>query len=158
MSLRIVRTGLVAIFIFACLGAGASAGMSASGVKDETLAPNQEQGPTIRPLKLKGAGQIDVSTFAIEFSGVATHLGKYTAIGMVDPNTLQIQGTLTAADGDTLDWVAQFQFGPLGEIVAAFTITGGTGRFTGASGSAAGPVVLDPDFMFTLNLEGRIAY
>jgi len=38
------------------------------------------------------------------------------------------------------------------------TITGGTGRFTGASGSASGLVALDPDFMFTLNIEGTIAY
>jgi len=65
---------------------------------------------------------------------------------------------MTAADGDTLDWVAQFSFGPLGEIDAALSITGGTGRFANASGGATGLVALDADLMFTLNLEGTISY
>jgi hypothetical protein len=77
---------------------------------------------------------------------------------VLDPSTFQLQGTITAADGDTLDWVAQFQLGPLGEIDAVLTITGGTGRFTDAGGSATGLVGLDPDFMFTLNIEGTIVY
>jgi hypothetical protein len=141
-----------------CVGTGVSAGVSAIGTKGMALSPHVGQPPIARPFKLKAGGAIDVNTFSISFAGTATHLGQFSASGAVDPSTLQIQGTMTAANGDTLDWVAQFQFGPLGEIDALLTITGGTGRFTGASGSASGLVALDPDFMFTLNIEGTIAY
>ena len=158
MKKSIVTTGLAVALVFLWVGAGASAGMVASGLKGDVVSPNPSQGPAARPFKLKAAGQIDLSTLSFEFSGVATHLGNYTASGTIDPSTLQLQGTLTAANGDSLNWVAQFQFGPLGEIEAALTITGGTGRFANASGVASGPVVLDPDFMFTFNLLGSIGY
>lgn len=159
MNLRIARTGL-ALVTFLCfgLGSGASAAMSLEGFKDAITSSDRGQYPGVRPFKLKGAGQIDLNTLSFDFSGAATHLGKYSASGTIDPTTFQIQGTMTAANGDTLDWLAQFQFGPLGEIEAAFTISGGTGRFTGATGVAAGRVALDPDFFFTLELLGTIAY
>ena len=61
--------------------------------------------------------------------------------------------------GDALDYIAVFQPGPLGQIMATFTITGGTGRFASATGSATGPVALDTtDYMFTLSLEGSITF
>ena len=65
---------------------------------------------------------------------------------------------MTAANGDTLDWTGAFEIWPLGEIRATLTLHGGTGRFLHADGTASGPVVLDPDFMFTLNLEGELRY
>jgi len=111
-----------------------------------------------RPFKLKGAGIVDLGSAAFLFSGVATHFGRYTADGVIDLGTFSIQGTFTAADSDTLDWTAQFGIGPLGEIQVTFTFAGGTGRFAGASGSASGPVLLDPDFMFVFTLEGTISY
>lgn len=156
---RIARTGLILVtLLFLCVGTGVSAGVSAIGIKDAAVSKHVGQEPIARPFKLNAGGAIDVNTFNIGFSGTATHLGQFSASGVVDPSTLQIQGTITAANGDTLDWVAQFVFGPLGEIDALLTFTGGTGRFTGASGSASGLVALDPDFMFTLNLAGTIAY
>jgi hypothetical protein len=119
--------------------------------------PDNGQSPA-RPMKIKGGGQIEVSTFALTFAGQATHLGQYTGTGVVDPSTFQIQGSMTAANGDILDWNASFQLGPLGEIEATFNFTGGTGRFVNASGTATGPVVLDPDFMFTINLLGTLSF
>jgi hypothetical protein len=150
---RTVLTLVPLVMLFA--EPGAFGGINREG---PSVTPDQGPPPPVRPFKLKGGGQIDVGTFGLEFAGTATHLGQFAASGQIDPTTLQIQGTMTAADGDALDWVAIFQQGPLGEIEATLTITGGTGRFTGASGGATGPVGLDPDFMFTLNLQGTIEY
>jgi hypothetical protein len=108
-------------------------------------------------MKIKGGGQIDINTFTLTFAGQSTHLGQFTATGVVDP-TFQIQGSMTAANGDVLNWNAYFQQGPLGEIQATFIFAGGTGRFVNAHGTATGPVALDPDFMFTLNLQGTLSY
>ena len=164
MSGKIGRGGLAFVLLFLTMGSGAlaagdnSIGLNLVGLKEAGIAPVEAPQPVGRPFKLKGGGQIDLSTLGFNFAGTATHLGLFSAAGQIDPSTFQIQGTITAADGDTLDWVAGFQIGPLGEIVAAFTFTGGTGRFAGASGSASGPVALDPDYLFTINLEGTIAY
>jgi len=161
MRSRFVCSAL-ALTVLSLAGAGsvsaAGARVDPEAFKGAVVVPDQGQAPVIRPFKLKGGGAIDLSTFAFDFAGQATHLGQYAATGVLDPQTFQIQGTMTAADDDTLTWVAQFQPGPLGEIQAYLTITGGTGRFASASGSASGPVALDPDFMFTINLEGTIAY
>ena len=159
MNQRILRTGpALVMLLFLCIGSGASAGVSAIGIKGTAISQHVGQQPVARPFKLKAGGAIDVNTFNISFGGTATHLGQFSASGALDPSTFQIQGTMTAANGDMLDWVAQFQFGPLGEIDAILNITGGTGRFTGASGTASGLVALDADFTFTLDLEGTIAY
>jgi hypothetical protein len=149
------------VFLSLTAGTAAAAGRIVSsnpgGIKDSRISPEQGQGPTVRPFKLKGGGAIDLATFTFEFGGTATHLGLYVATGQLDQQ-FQIQGTITGADGDIVNYTGAFQQGPLGEIEAILTITGGTGRFTNASGSATGPVALDPDFMFTINLAGTIAY
>jgi len=75
--------------------------------------------------------------------GTATHLGKYT-----EHITMQINlptrhsigaATFTAANGDTLTATVEGQATPTspGElsIVEVYTITGGTGRFAGATGT-----------------------
>lgn len=163
MNTRIARTGLALVTIFfLCVGTDASAAVSATGIKDGfSNAPTAGINPVARPFKLKAGGQIDLSTFGFNFGGTATHLGHFSATGTIDPSTFQIEGTMVAADGDSLDWVAQFFPGPLGEFQVIFTFTGGTGRFSGATGSATGPVGLDPndpDLLFTLNIAGSIAY
>ena len=169
MSQRIARTGLIFVTLFClCLGRGTVAGISVLDFQ-EAINPTQDaKHPATKHFKLKGGGQIDVLTLTLEFSGKASPLGKYTASGTIDPATFHIQGTMTAtknhcaefnaAKDDSINWVAGFEQGPLGDITATFTFTGGTGRFAGATGSASGPIVLDPDFMFTINLEGTITY
>ena len=169
MNQRIVRTGLVFVTLLClCLGRGAVAGISVMDFQ-EAIHPTQDEKPSAtKHFKLKGGGQIDVSTFTLEFSGKASQLGKYTASGTIDPATFQIQGTMTAtknhcaefnaAKDDSINWVAGFVQGPLGDITATFTFTGGTGHFAGATGSASGPVVLDGSLMFTISLDGTITY
>jgi hypothetical protein len=74
-------------------------------------------------------------------TGNATHLGRFT---VAFPHTVNFatragEGTFTftAANGDTLtaDFIGQAQPGPIVSIVEQATITGGTGRFAGASGN-----------------------
>jgi len=93
-----------------------------------------------RPFKLHGYGTAILNfdngtwTFA-DKSGEATHLGLFTmpGAGTFIPSFTGT-GSLLAANGDEVFWYVE-QAGP--EYPAFFTITGGTGRFEGASGSFA---------------------
>lgn len=161
MKPRMWRIPLAVVALSFCVGTGAFAagGVSSDAggdeIKGSVLSPER---PVVRPFKLKGGGQIDVTTFSFDFAGTATHLGRFVASGQLDPQTFQVQGTMTAADGDELNWVAAFVPTPLGAFDATLTIVGGTGRFINASGTAQGLVLIDPDFMFSISLEGVIAY
>lgn len=84
-------------------------------------------------------GRVRVSLTA---SGQATHLGRYTLVSniLVEPVSAVATGqlTITAADGSTL--TATFtglgiRHDGLVAITETATVTGGTGRFLGASGS-----------------------
>jgi hypothetical protein len=91
-------------------------------------------------------------------SGQATHLGRfiYESMVVVDPDDGSAEGTavITAANGDQL--FMQVDGAPTDECVSAptevipicgtFTVTGGTGRFSDASGDAdfMGVIMLDP--------------
>ena len=78
-----------------------------------------------------------------EGTGTATYLGKYTehATFHVDVRTGSATGTatFTAANGDTLTASVVGQGTTTGpttrSIVEVYTITGGTGRFAGATGT-----------------------
>lgn len=124
------------------------------GLASSTLAA---PAPVSKVFKLRAAGQIDLSTGALAFGGVATHLGLYTSEGFLSP-TFSIFGTITAANGDTLEFTGFFSFGPLGELQATLNFNGGTGRFAGATGTASGPVTLNPDFTFLITASGNLEY
>jgi len=94
--------------------------------------------------------------------GQATHVGLWTdtASGWMDNTGSQHgQGTIVAADGDTIDWVMS------GNTV---TYTGGTGRFECARGEATltitsqQPPTPNPDgtitLEFTYTMSGEITY
>jgi hypothetical protein len=76
-------------------------------------------------------------------TGTATYLGKYTehVVMQINIPTLSSVGaaTFTAANGDTLSASVVGQATRTGptmlSIVEVYTITGGTGRFAGATGS-----------------------
>ena len=73
--------------------------------------------------------------------GTATHLGRFTVVFPHTVNFATRSGvgtyTFTAADGDTLTaaFTGQAQQGPVVSIEEHATITGGTGRFEGATGA-----------------------
>ena len=82
-------------------------------------------------------------TASVEASvaGTATHLGRFT---MELPHTVNLMtstatgtATLVAANGDVIvaSFTGQAQLGPIVSIVELATVTGGTGRFAGATGS-----------------------
>jgi hypothetical protein len=97
-------------------------------------------------------------------TGNATHLGLFT---LEFPHTVNFatrfgEGTFTftAANGDTLtaDFTGQAQGGPIVSIVEHATITGGTGRFAGATGSFVVQRRFDPANGTTEgSFEGTIA-
>ncbi|MEO8125848.1 MAG: hypothetical protein ABI822_02090 [Bryobacteraceae bacterium] len=76
-------------------------------------------------------------------TGIAAHLGRFTLVYKVTvtlaDGTAVGSGELIAANGDSIQaTVAGSSTSPepgIGSIVEIYTVTGGTGRFTGASGS-----------------------
>jgi hypothetical protein len=106
-------------------------------------------------------------------SGTATHIGKFVITNTesvnfcTNPEGGDINGqfTITAANGDqifgTYYTVGHFDF-QAGQITALgeYQIIGGTGRFTGATGSGQISAVGDlaPPFAVIANLSGQIGY
>lgn len=89
------------------------------------------------------ADRCPVLTIQITGSGTSTHLGKFTTVQShcaAPPSLAFTDGefTLTAANGDQVFGTYEGQFlplePPLAAIDGAFTFTGGTGRFEGATG------------------------
>lgn len=126
--------------------------------------------PVERPFKAAGIFTSDPVTETFLVLGNATHLGKIvfagsfsfvsaTPAGLV---TLHIQGTYTAANGDTIvvdcpNWVTQYDAG--GNALTStglVKINGGTGRFAGATGSYVGNIYAGDTLTFTA--EGTITY
>jgi len=124
-----------------------------------------------RPFKLSGSGQSTFNpdgTVSFTMSGTATHLGHWTAVGVVsaeptdDPTIIAYGGpvTFTAANGDQLE--VMIEDGKLdittGVAVSVWQFVGGTGRFSDVTGSAAGLSHNPADGSFDLWLEGSISY
>ena len=117
---------------------------------------------TERPFKANGI-VIAQSANDMEVVGTATHLGKFDskANWVFDSTTwtLHVWATFTAANGDTLQayfpaWGVD-PSGVLSDSGVAF-ITGGTGRFAGASGSYVA-TFSGPDLEI-FAVEGTISY
>ena len=129
-------------------GTAPTAPSPALGASEPALAA---RGGTALPfrgmLEARESGQFQPATRTVlvrlEGTGTASHLGRYTLASefTLSPATLTAAGhiTFTAANGDLL--FATFTgrsvvAGGIVTIVEALTITGGTGRFAGATGSA----------------------
>jgi len=113
------------------------------------------------PYKGKEVGAVTRGAFQFPFSynstvaeGEATYIGHYTLTGnfVVDVRFGTATGvfTLIAANGDMLFLDMEGHTVPtdLTKTVANFTVTGGTGRFEGATGS----FTADNQFGFAVNL------
>lgn len=112
------------------------------------VSTSQSMGPE-RPFMVSGLGTFEAGEntacpgyplqFNLEGTGNATHIGLFTVEltwCFVPPEgPLYLFGTITAANGDTLDIQTTGQGeGPNGEVYETFEFTGGTGRFEEVSG------------------------
>jgi hypothetical protein len=94
--------------------------------------------------------------------GNASHLGQVTSSehGVIHPDG-SVQGlvVLTAANGDQLFWSDVGTFTSATTIAGTITFTGGTGRFSNASGTADFEAVLSPDGVhFAFSFDGTIQF
>lgn len=78
----------------------------------------------------------------LEGEGTASHLGKFTVVGEITLNLATASGTgtgtYTAANGDELTVTSvgsAVLAGGIATVTETVTVTGGTGRFAGASGT-----------------------
>ena len=97
--------------------------------------------PLKRAVPFRGRFTLDLSSGVVG-TGVATHIGRFTLVALDDQtNFPAITGTvtITAANGDELFATHTGVFQDLGHGRAVLdfdnTITGGTGKFAGATGS-----------------------
>lgn len=102
------------------------------------VVPGENITVTPSPLCPAGYGLVEFTG-----SGQASHLGRFVGAQSHCQNAagdiVQIDATLTAANGDQVFAVGTGQVVDNGDgtstVTASYTITGGTGRFAGASGS-----------------------
>lgn len=112
-----------------------------SGSEHQNLLNNaQNQNLKKKALPYKGKFTVDLKTGVA--TGVGTHIGRFTAVGQRNnENFPHVTGTSisTAANGDQIFTTDIGLFEDLGDGTAQAnfecTITGGTGRFEGATGS-----------------------
>ena len=131
--------GLVAAFAVSLISVAGSATAAETPFKGTVNAV--ETGQVVFPIR--SADRVG--------TGTATYLGRYTehVVAQIDLPTMSATGaaTFTAANGDTLTTTVAGQATRTGptmlSIVEVYTITGGTGRFAGASGSFTMEVTLD---------------
>lgn len=87
------------------------------------LSTGSPKNPVERPVHMKGYGTyvVDLADGAFQLSGAgnSAHAGAFTNEGFGNFYTGELQGVLTAANGDEIEWVAT---GP-----DTLIITGGTG-------------------------------
>jgi hypothetical protein len=154
------------VFAAACTGQTATAPTSAS-VAMGTAAVTQAKGGSELPFRgtLNATESIDSANGALHHlvaTGNATHLGRFrlTSDFTVTMATASGTATWTAANGDqiftTVAGHAVVTF-PNAAIVETHTVTGGTGRFAGTSGSITLERSLDlPTLVSTASITGTI--
>jgi hypothetical protein len=122
------------------------------------------------PFKASVSGTVTLTgqlTFELAGSGKASHLGKvksYQADGsFTGPNTDTLTETLTAANGDTLIILCNQVLEEISPGVFrgtdTWTVIGGTGRFSAATGSGTGETNVDLNAgTFIKEMSGTISY
>ncbi len=124
------------------------------------LAANDHVRPfrTTMIAQVVGPGRVEDS-LNVAVLGQATHLGRVTGAGTVQTGViLHATVTRTAANGDSVNFVADYGPSGPGTWAGSYIIDGGTGRFEGASGDGSFEAVLNADGTITGKADGNIAY
>ena len=107
-----------------------------------------------------GKGKV-LGTFTQTFEGTGTHIGKFSSSGTTTLTWIgsdlwfEGQGVMVAADGDKL-FFDSFGWAWDGNGEGWFEITGGTGRFEGATGSGTLFVSMGDDGVQSAVYDGRL--
>ena len=116
------------------------------------------KGGTDRPLNVSVEGTF-VSNFPnLTYTGTgnASHLGKTSYVS--SSGLFTFTETLTAANGDTLTLVDNITIVSSTQATGVWTVTGGTGRFAGATGSGTSLTTHTGGVAFTQTWTGSISY
>jgi hypothetical protein len=107
-------------------------------------------------ITLSGEGQLDLQFAHAAFTGQATHLGRFAAIGDLNGTWTQIRGELTVHQDDILPFAITFFGLPdfRGEEPAILSFGPGSGRYAITVGFASGTVVVEDDRSFIFTFEG----
>jgi hypothetical protein len=123
-----------------------------------------------RPFKLQGTTVVlgnpfDPAGAQMQGKGTATHLGNWTNSGVVffdassgPPFPALVVIHFSAANGDQLDTILVGYTDLSAVSTGTYYITGGGGRFTGASGKGVFTAQNNPDGTLSYNAEGTINY
>jgi hypothetical protein len=171
--LSILVTGVAILVPAAALAAAHGTGQGPKSDRAVKATDRPLEGTSI------GTNTINVATGAAtyESSGHLSHFGKVTGRGvqtitLTGPNTISFSGSglIIAADGDqlfaTISGTATLSSNGAAIATTLNTITGGTGRFAGATGTLTvtsrstlvSSVGSTESFDFTSTTEGHISY
>ena len=145
---------LVLILSLTLTGFEASAATASTVETDESLKDSWLSPNTVRPITLRGEGQLDLQFSHAAFSGQAMHLGRFTAIGDFNLTQTQIRGEMTFHNGITLPVALTFFGQPdfRGETPGMLSFGPGDGRWT--NGFASGTLTIADDRSFTFTFDG----
>ncbi|MCB0223561.1 MAG: hypothetical protein KDI02_07730 [Anaerolineae bacterium] len=149
------------VVVVAMLMAVAASGITASSASADDSSD---------PFKASVSGTVSITDeLTFELAGIvkANHIGNmkgYQANGsFTSPNTDTLTETLTAANGDTLTILCNQTLEELSPGVYrgtdSWTVIGGTGRFSDATGSGTGETTVDLNAgTFTKAMDGVVSY
>jgi hypothetical protein len=116
-----------------------------------------------RPFKGKAEGVISFTsptTAIAEYTGKATHLGKFTRTEYLTIDGPFVYGNIvfTAANGDKLNLDFVGMFVSANDVEGLYTFDGGTGRFSDATGTAEFSANTSDFVNVTVTFSGTIDY
>lgn len=143
----------------------AAAATLATALFASTGSVRAEAGETSR--RFQGTAQGAVTEFTtpadwvIDYEGNATHLGKFTRrelISFTGPGTFGGTIVFVAANGDKLNADFEGHFVSPNDAVGTYTFTGGSGRFSDATGAATFTAHTPDGLHVSVEFDGTIDY
>ena len=107
-------------------------------------------------IAIRGEGQIDPGPWGVTFAGVASRLGRFTAIGELAGE--QVRGTITISADDSFYYVVTFGVASdiHGTHPCSINMSGNGERYRYTRSSAEGTCTVEDDGSFSFDLDGII--